>query len=170
MFLGEFFWAPAFHHHFDQSGYDWTRGYDNRLPKEVLPIASGYIQEYTTYDCSIDDTISIRLPTRWIARQMGLRWNGVEGHPFDQKGNLIAFDPSVKTPGPQALLMNRDAFLQFLNENGYDLLWTVVGEKNIIGGRMAREDWRGRLEMSGAYRVLRNKIAGAVRPKFIPSD
>jgi hypothetical protein len=167
VFVGEFHWAPAFHHHFGQSGHEWTRGYGNRLPKKVLPTATRYIKESTSYDCSIDDTISIRLPTRWIAREMGMHWKGVEGHFYDRKGNLIAFDPSVRASGPSALLMNRDAFLQFLNENGYDLLWTVVGEKNIIGGRMAREDWKGRLEMSGAYRIIGKKIEGAFRTNFV---
>ncbi len=167
VFLGEFFWAPAFHYHFEQPGYEWTRGYDKRIPKEVLPTAGGYMQEHGTYDCSIVETIHISLPTRWLVHQMGLRWNGVEGQLFDRQGKLIAFDPSVKTPGPQALLMNRDALLQFLNDNGYDLLWTVVGEKRIIGGRMAREDWKGRLEMSGAYRLRDDGVVGAFRTGFI---
>ena len=125
------------------------------------------MQEYNGYDCSIDETIHIYLPAKWIVDNMCLRWNGVEEHFYDKQGNLIAFDPSVRTPGPGALLINRDIFLKFLNDSGYDLLWTVLGEKNIIGGRMSPEDWKGRLELSGAYRIRQHNLEGSVNAKFI---
>jgi len=97
-------------------------------------------------------------------------WNGVEGHFFDNQGNLIAFDPSIKTPGPGVLLIKRDVFLKFLDDNGYDLLWTILGEKNIIGGRMFPDDWKGRLELSGAYRIHQGNIEGAVNAKFVSKE
>ena len=149
--------------------YDgWTRGDENRIPQEVLVSTDQYIRGDRGYDCSIDKAINIYLPAKWLADHMGLRWNGVEGYFFDDSGDLIAFDPSVRTPGPGALLINRDALLKFLNENGYDILWTVVGEKNIIGGR--RDDWKGRLELSGAYRIHENQIDGAINTRFLSRD
>jgi len=172
VFLGEFFWASAFEYHnipyFHHEG--WTRGYNNRIPKEVLVTKDQYTQEGSSYDCSIDETIHIYLPAKWIVDNMCLRWNGVEGHFYDNHSNLIAFDPSVRTPGPRALLVNRDIFLKFLNDNGYDILWTILGEKNIIGGRMSPDDWKGRLELSGAYRIHQDKIQGVVNPTFISKD
>ena len=102
----------------------------------------------------------------WIVDNMHLRWNGVEGHFYDEWGNLIAFDPSVRFPGPGALLINRDVFLKFLNDNDYDLLWTILGEKNIIGGRLSPEDWKGRLELSGAYRIHHGNVGSSKCKKF----
>jgi len=170
VFLGEFSWAPAFEYHsVPYYHYDgWTRGDENRIPQEVLVSTDQYIRGDRGYDCSIDKAINIYLPAKWLADHMGLRWNGVEGYFFDDSGDLIAFDPSVRTPGPGALLINRDALLKFLNENGYDILWTVVGEKNIIGGR--RDDWKGRLELSGAYRIHENRIDGAINTRFLSRD
>ena len=36
--------------------------------------------------------------------------------------------------GPSVLLMNKDRLLRFLNKNGYDQFWAVLGEKDVIGG------------------------------------
>ncbi len=163
VFLGEFFWAPAF----GNNNGGWTQGYNNAIPKEVLVTTDQYMQEYSGYDCSIDETIKIYLPAKWIVENMCLRWNGVEGHFYDKRGNLIAFDPSVRSPGPEALLINRDVFLKFLNDNGYDLLWTILGGKNIIGGRMFPEDWKGRLELTGTYRIHHQNPEGVINSKFI---
>ena len=172
VFLGEFFWAPAFEYHntpyYNHDG--WTRGRDSRIPKEVLVSTDQYIQEYSGYDCSIEETVQIHLPAKWLTDHMDLRWNGLEGHFFDDKRNLIAFDPSARVSGPGALLINRDAFAKFLNENGYDILWIVLGEKNIVGGRMSPDDCKGRLELSGAYRIRGNKVEGSTNVRFLPRD
>jgi len=98
---------------------------------------------------------------------LDLRWNGVEGRLFDEEGNLIAFDPSVRTPGSSALLINRDAFLKFLNDNDYEILWTILSEKQIIGGRISGDDWKGRLEISGAFRIRAGQLEGKINPKFV---
>lgn len=164
IFLGEFFWIPIFMYSQNENR---THGWDRKVPKKVLVSTSNYLREYSVYDCSIDETIRICLPAKWIVDSMGLRWNGVEGQFFDHRGRLIAFDPSVKTPGPGALLINRDVFLKFLNDNGYDILWTIIGEKNIIGGRILQDNWKGRLELSGAYRIHENKVDGAITSRFI---
>lgn len=170
IFLGEFSWSPAYKYHC--SPYygleDWTRGRNNSIPSKVLVTVEDYLWECSGYDCSISDNINISLPCKWLVDRMGLQWNGVEGHLFNDKGNLIAFDPSVRMPGLGALLMNREALLKFLNETGYDILWTVLGEQRIIGGRMSSEDWKGRLEISGAFRIRAGQLEGKINPKFIP--
>jgi hypothetical protein len=172
VFLGEFFWAPAFKYHnipyYNHVG--WTRGQSKRVPKEVLVSTDQYMHEYSGYDCSISKTINIYLLAKWVADNMGLRWNGVEGHFFNDKGDLIAFDPSIETSGPGALLIKRDAFRKFLNDNGYDVLWTILGEKNLIGGHLSHENWKGRLELSGAYRIRENRIEGAINTRFHSRD
>jgi hypothetical protein len=170
--LGEFFWTPAFEYHNIPYYYHegWTRGQHKRIPKEVLVSTDQYMRERSGYDCSITDTMNIYLPAKWIADNMGLRWNGVEGYFFGDNGNLIAFDPSIETSGPGALLINRDVSLKFLNDNGYDILWTILGEKNLIGGHMSHEDWKGRLEISGAFRISENRLNGAMNIKFHPRD
>ena len=172
VFLGEFFWAPAFQYqntpYYNHDG--WTRGRDKAIPKPVLVTTDRYMLEGNVYDCSVDDAIHIYLPAKWIVDRMELSWNGIEGSFFDQDSKLIAFDPSVRAPGPGALLIKKEAFLKFLNANGYEILWTVLGEKNILGSASSREEWPGRLEISGAYRLEQEKVTGSFSTKFVTRD
>ena len=172
VFLGEFFWSPAFNYHnvpyYHHDG--WTRGWDERVPLEVLVTTDQYMQEDSGYDCSIDDTTAIYLPCKWLADHMGLQWNGVDGQFFDRGGRLTAFDPSIAISGPSALVVNREALLSFLEASGHDILWTITGEKDIIGGSMRPDDWKGRLELSGAYRIHDDRIDGVINTRFLSRD
>ena len=58
--------------------------------------------------------------------------SGVEGRYFDRSGNLVWFDPSVGEEGPSALLFRPDALGKLLEERGLALIWTVLGEKQIL--------------------------------------
>ena len=109
----------------------------------------------TGYDCSTDESYSIYLPCQWLVNEMDLRWNGVEGHFYNKHGELIVFDPSINDSGANACLINRDAFLSFLDKSGYDILWTVEIEKWIIDG--VSYPYR---VFSGAYRINNNQLVG----------
>ncbi len=166
-YLGEFYWAPAYNYQRSIYTYgNWTRGYDNRIPKVVLLTTEEYYQEGGGYDCSIESSIRIRMPCKQLIDGLKLRWNGVEGHFFDERGNLIAFDPSVQTTGPGVLVIKKDAILKYLNDNGLSILWTVVGEKYLLGGRLSQEEYLGRLVISGAYTIKKGKLEGKLNTKF----
>jgi hypothetical protein len=171
VFLGEFFWSPAYEYHnipyFHRDG--WTRGYGERIPREVLVAIEEYMREDKGFDCSMDEGYLIKLPTKWIADGMGLRWNGVEGYFFDPDGELVAFDPSVKSMGPGALLINKDKFLKFLREVDCEILWTVLGEKSDFHYGMHGTDRSGRLMINGAYRFLNGEIHGVRTSKLVES-
>ncbi len=164
VFLGEFYWSPAF----DYSDYNTWTNEERQIPGQLLITAERYVCESSSYDCSIDDTISIYLPNKLIVDKMNLRWDGSDGRVIDDKGSLIAFDPSVRAPGPGALLVNQDIFLRFLDENKYDINWTVIGEKIIIGDRISADGWIGRLEISGVYRMHGTEVEGVINTSFLP--
>lgn len=170
VFLGEFPWASAFDYHDIPYHVGWTRGDDNIIPKEVLVSTDKYMQEKSGYDCSIDDNINIILPSKWLIENMCLNWNGFEGYYFNENNKLIAFDPSIRAIGPSVLLINQDEFLEFLNVNDYDILWTIVGEKNIIWGYKSAEEFRGRKEISGVFRLNDDEIEGTFKTKLRPRD
>ena len=169
VFLGEFFWSPAFEYHnkpyYHHNG--WTNGHYHLIPEKLLVSTDQYHQEHDSYDCSIDDDISIHLPAKWLVDQMKLRWNGVEGSWFDDDGTPVALEPSVRACGPGALLMNRDKLLKFLYDNDYDIVWTVLGEKTILSSRTKLDSFVGRLEISGAYRIHGDELEGQVNTRFI---
>lgn len=169
VFFGEYFWAPAFLYH-DVPYYHhggWVGGKDgDKIPKPILLTTDQYSQEGSGFDCSIDESVRVYLPCKWIADGMGLRWKGKEGHFYDVTGNLVAFDPSVNSAGPGALLINRDLFLKYLNENGYDVLWVVTGEKLVITGDIPGDDWPGRLDILGVFRMKNGKVYGELNTRF----
>jgi hypothetical protein len=168
VFLGEFFWAPAYQH-FNVPYYlrdGWTRGHNDCIPHEVLLAAEEYTQEDRGFDCSMDEGYSINLPSKWVADGMGLQWNGSAGHFFDSKGELAAFDPSVKNKGPGALLVNKTKFLQFLRSVDCEILWTVVGEKSDYHYGSYGDDVSGRLILNGAYIISDGKVQGVRTSKF----
>lgn len=168
VFLGECFWSPAFL--FNNTPYygraGWTKNAFHRIPRKILVSTDQYMQEYSSYDCSIEDTINMYLPAKWLADGMQLNWNGVEGHFYTKQGKIVVVDPAVNTPGPGALLIDKNEIMNFLQTNGYEILWTVIGEKRIIGGTLSGT-WRGVLRINGAYRIYRNRIVGKLKTKFI---
>jgi len=168
VFLGEFFWSPAYEYYnvpyYQHDG--WTRGWNERVHREVLVSTEEYTKEDQGFDCSMDEGYSIYLPTKWIADGMGLRWHGVEGYFFDSIGELVALDPSVKNKGPSASLINKDKFLKFLRDADCDVLWTVIGEKSDYDYGSHGSDRSGRLTVNGVYRILNGQVDGFRAAKF----
>jgi len=165
VFIGEYFWSPASRSHGPSrsSTGGWTRGSGDQIPAAVLVSGHQYRQEFGTHDCSIDETIQIYLPSEWLAEKLDLRWSGHEGHHYDPGGNLAAFDPSVENNGPGALLANRETLLRNLMESGYDIVWTLIGEKIIIRDDSPSEGQTTALEASGAFRIVRGRLRGGLR-------
>jgi hypothetical protein len=169
IFLGEFFWSPAFKDqdspYYGREG--WTRDHDKKIPFPILISNDGYCWSGGSYDCSIDETICMALPCRFLVDSMHLSWGGVEGHWRDEAGQLVAFDPSVRSQGPSVLLFRKDVLLEFLERQGLNLFWTLLGEKRTIGGRMSQQDYHGHLEINGAYILKENTPYGKMRPRFV---
>ena len=151
-YLGEFFWAPSVARDFDLEGWET----DDRVPCPVRVTSAGYLWE-KGYDKSVEDVVRIALPARWIWREMNLNWLGVEGRFFDQSGNLVCFDPSVKEEGLSALLFRRDALVKFLEKQGLALVWTVLGEKQILSSRGDSPGWAA---ISGAFKLRGDGLEG----------
>ena len=47
-----------------------------------------------------------------------------------------------------------------LNENGLEIVWTLLGEKGVIGGSLTSNKHYGRQEFSGAYYFDNNQLSG----------
>ena len=161
IFLGEFFWAPAFNY-FNTSYYGhqgWTKNGRRPLPCKVLVTADEYLHE-RGYDCSIEDTISMYLPAKWIADKMNLSWSGEEDCYFSSEGQLVAQDPSVRTQGCGALLMDKNFVSEFLESEGYRLVWTLLGGKSIRGSWKTGDHCPSRMEFSGYMRMRAGQLSG----------
>lgn len=168
IFLGEFGWSPAFKdidcYYYGHEG--WTCK-DGDIPAEILLACETYGQESNGFDCSIDENIFIDLPCKLLIDGMNLTWRGAEGEWYDSDGKIVACDPSVKSRGPRALLFRRDALLDFLHRHGLTVFWTLIGEKQMIGGHMSHRDYKGTLEINGTYFLKARKVSGKKLARFV---
>jgi hypothetical protein len=168
IFIGEFYWAPALSRYKAAADPRETREPCLAGVGSPLVFTSGsYHSQMNSFDCSTDVGFSVFLPGGWIVKNMGLQWNGVEGCFFDSAGNLTAFDPAVSGHGPNALLIKRASFLNFLKESGYDVIWFVLGGKQELGRGWGRGEREGELQISGVFRLRGGRVSGELRPKFV---
>jgi hypothetical protein len=176
VWLHEHYWPP---HFTSPTEDDWiSEGVRNRdridsaCPSPILVSNNEYLCEKGTHDCSVNDTISVTLPCRWLVEKMKLKMRGRYCEYFDADGTLVAFDPSLREHGPGALLVRKQPFLSFLAKCDHRVFWTHLGEKNIYapGLTSGREGWLGRLEMNGAYTLKQNQVCGAFTTNFIAGD
>jgi hypothetical protein len=152
IYLGELYWSPCYRYFYDSArGFrEWTRGDDEKYPVPITLTTESYNWS-RQYDCSIEETLSCTVPSKNLVDGMKLLWNGEEGYYVTADGELTAFDPSVTETGPSVLLVKKDAFLKFLQDNDLALLWTVRGEKNAYGNGDWPDSFAGRFNITGAY-------------------
>jgi hypothetical protein len=172
--LGEYPWASAFlfqyipyYHH-----AEWTTrtSGNKKLPAKVLVTDDEYLSSGSNLDCSTPESCHVKLPAKWIIDKMKLRQKYVDGRFYDKENNLVAFDPSIFDEDfPRFVLMRKDVLLAFLKQKGCKIVWTLQGEKNLIGGGHIGQP-KGWLEMNGSF-VLneKNKVIGSMWSSFSPS-
>lgn len=170
VFLGEYPWAQAFLYqyipYYMHDGWtDDTR--EKRIPAKVLVTDDSYISSGSSIDCSADETIRVKLPAKWIVDKMRLRQNFTDGRFFNKEGELEVFDPGVfKDNLPKVLLIRKRDLCKFLNSKGYAIFWTLLGEKNMIGGGSIGQPL-GWLETNGAYTLNhRSDVIGSKKSTF----
>ena len=170
MFLGEFYWSAAFaDRNIPYFGYDGWIEDNEKIPKPVLVTACHYIAESNVSDCSINSHIDVALPCEDLAAGLGLAQRRADGKWYDTLGTLIAFDPSVDERGPGAILVRADALAGFGDRSGLDVLWTVLGEKRVVGGGFgALDKYKGCLVFNGAFRIRAGRLEGNVSTFFCP--
>lgn len=154
-YIGEFPWHPSL-----KLYGDWARD-DYGVCKGISTRAtvSDYLCEKGTYDYSIESTVSIALPTPWLAEAMGGRLtNGRHVEIVDATDKAIFYDPSVGRPGPQAALVDRDVFLAMLERENLAAVWVIAGEKSVYGGRDPSRGFGGRLLHTGIYHYRNGKL------------
>lgn len=121
---------------------DTWHGHGNEspfLPKYFSPSWNEVTAEWQ-YDGSIPRNWYIKVPSKRLFESKDLSWNGRDG--FWQLGGKTIFrDPHMTEGGTSALIADIDDLNDRLNQLGLCLIWTLLGEKWIIGGRSDRARW-----------------------------
>ncbi|MBS1953388.1 MAG: hypothetical protein JST89_04325 [Cyanobacteria bacterium SZAS-4] len=135
-------------------------------PVPVLITSDGYLNESGVYDHSFDEHVNFRLPCEWIARTLGLHWNGEAGF-TDKNGRVVVFDPSYGGKSISQLMMDKQTLQHLLKLKNLDVIWSVQGRKCIVGE--SHECFAGQLEMEAICRLKNGKLVGSMRYLFFDS-
>ncbi|WP_413936840.1 hypothetical protein [Nitrospira sp. BLG_1] len=129
VFVGEYPWASVCNVETD----DWL-GFGHRVSGsklEFVPVSNEINCEWE-YDGSLPSSIHFHVPARAFFEAGPLWWDGVDGFSI-ANGKTVFRDPSSSEGGPATLLADRDDLLIRLKKLGCRLVWTLLGEKYILG-------------------------------------
>lgn len=163
-FLGEHAWAPACQY-FQQPYYGddgWSKPV-NGCPAGLRPVAREYFREVGGFDCALDETYTLGIPSAHLMCALGLRWSGRGADFVDGAGTLAAQDPTVHSEGPSSMLLREDVVRDYLTREKFTICWAVVGEKRVISpsyGPRRHYPW---LRLSGAYLLSEGRVTGFLK-------
>ena len=130
-FVGEYPWGTPFNMEPDE----WSGAGQHAvtLPALCQPSWNRLIAGWE-YDATLSPGVSMLVPDRTLFTPKEIWWNGRDGY-RGADGRTVFRDPSLAEGGPQTLLADPVDFQGRLEELGLGLLWTLVGEKRILGSR-----------------------------------
>jgi len=92
------------------------------------------------------------------------------GRFYDEAGDLVVCYPAIfNQQFPSFLIMRKDKLLSFLKQENCSIVWTLLGEKQTIGGNEIGQPY-GWQEISGVYTFDENSvIIGSIKTRLNPS-
>lgn len=169
MFSREYYWSSAQDYFMTEyyGGTEWSEVHDRESGNYIAKVnvtAQGFLWE-EEFDKSKEETISFLKPSTVVYEGIDLKYSQKEGEFLDGSDEVQCFAANVYHDSESYLLVKKFPFLKFLQKNNLKIVWTVLGEKQIIGGRSFGTNYPGRLEISGAYFFDKAELKGKVNTK-----
>jgi hypothetical protein len=164
MLLGEHGWAPA-SRYFQKLYYGddgWTQP-NHGCPVEIRTVAFEYLREASGFDCSVDESYTLRLPVSELVNGLGIRWSGSGADFIDGADQVATQDPTVHAEGPSALLLREDLLREYLARDKLTICWAVLGEKRVLSPGFGTGPYHPALRLSGAYVLSQGRAMGFVK-------
>lgn len=114
-------------------------------------VAFKYLREARCFDCSVDESYTLRFPASDLVTGLGIRWSGSGADFLDPAGRVAAQDPTVYNNGPSTLLLREDLLREFLAREKLTICWVIGGEKRVLLPGFGAGPYHPVLRMSGAY-------------------
>lgn len=146
--IGEYPWSPTIINYFSQDDYLDYRG-QTPPPCNLIPTVNDYITENDSPFCNINDKNFYMFPAKMLFDMMKLSWNGLFGYNSGDKTVILNADNHT-------IFVKKDYFVDFLNQNNLDVVWTVLGGKQKLGGTLLGHDHPGSCTFSFSYSLEEN--------------
>ncbi|TNB98538.1 AAA family ATPase [Pseudomonas jessenii] len=163
-YLGEHPWANRVDGGEDEEGWisNWSQA--RRIGGlKIRATTAAYLAEATDYDNSLGVSVDLSLPAGWLMRDLGLRLtDGSTIQYVDQDGHVRFMDPSVSMTGRSAALIDRGAFLSYLEREELVAVWALSGEKGIYG-KTSEGGFGGRWTFTRIFHSQGNEIIALER-------
>lgn len=142
----EKFWSPAY---FDSDEeLKWSTIRDTNL--KVIIASTNAVSNMS--DDKSGAQFSYDMPCKTIFDGMNLQYAPIDGEFKNQLNEIIVTNKNYK-----GLLIKKKEFLEFLNQNNLDLIWTVLGEKMSYNSNRVTNYFK---ELSGVYFIEKGEIKG----------
>ncbi|CAM1367484.1 conserved hypothetical protein [Tenacibaculum litopenaei] len=132
VFSREYYWSEAYKHRtYDEE----TRILHSSFTDDKFSGIMTSIQ-YTWYsdrDFSLNEHVYITRPNKGLYDLLELRFKENEHCFFNEKDELVLHNPAIKLQkGVDSLLVRKDVLLSKLEEQELDIIWFVLGAKEVI--------------------------------------
>ena len=165
LFNREYYWSEAFKFFKSDyySGSDWVTVTDKKTRTKIADVgttAIGYRWE-EEFDQSKAETLSFLKPSSLIFDNLKLKHGYEEGSFVDEANNIVCFATEALNDTKPHLLVKKEPFLKMLKSNDLEVVWTLLGEKRVIGGSLSPNHNYGRIEFSGSFYIEENVVTGS---------
>lgn len=165
----EYYWSSSLHEFIDHERlyYELTTCREIELEEynsikdkarlsnivDILPAFNYFLWEQE-YDASQEKAISKTIPCGKLVNFLKLEQKVFDGHFYDNN-TLVAYEDSQL-----GLIIRKDYLEKFLKSNGYEIFWTIIGEKQYIINHM----FQSHSEWSGIHFIndYNNKVEGNI--------
>lgn len=165
IFNREYYWSPA-HQFFKKEYYGGeqvSKLYDRENDKEIgviIVTTESYLWE-AEYDFSKEKVLRLLKPCGRFVELLKLSYKINESYMYSENGELVCFDNSEGNSGDSCLYFRKSAIMEFLERHDYRIIWTVLCEKNIMGGDN-RNNYGKWPTGSGIYTIIDDEIIGNI--------
>lgn len=148
--IGEYPWSPTMINYFSQDDYLNYRGRGGTPPPcNLITTVNDYITEKDSPFCNINDKNFYMFPAKVLFDKMKLSWDGSFGYNSGDKTVILNADNHT-------IFVKKDFFVDFLNQNNLDVVWTVLGGKQKLGGTLLGHNHPGSSTFSFSYSLEEN--------------
>lgn len=144
VFSREYYWSNAYKE-CGASKDEWHNIISNDKDNVIRGIITAInFKWYGDKDFSKDKSIFINRPSKFVFDLMNLKFKESE-HCFYSKNSeeLIAYNPSIEyQKGFDSLLIKKDIFLDELDKNDLDIIWIVIGAKEVVASHKITNESR----------------------------